>query len=507
MNPNNRRIAQNTLMLYFRMMLIMGVTLYTSRVVLEVLGVQDFGIYNVVGGVVVMFGFLNSAMSTATQRFFSFELGRKNFDQLRKLFSLAVTVHVLIALVILLLAETVGLWFLNHKLTIPPERMEAANWVYQFSIFTFMVNVMSVPYNAAILSHERMKVFAYVSVVEVLLKLAIVFALQWFGFDKLMLYAILVFGVSLTIRLIYQLYCTRQFTECRYHFVWDRLLFKELTGFVGWNFLGRMAVIGRDQGGSFVLNSFFGVLVNAALGVATQLSAGIYTFVMNFQSAFQPQLVKSYAEGNLAAMFQLINRSSKLSFFLFFPITLMMWTNGEYLMRFWLGNVPEYAVLFVDILLIDLLISSISAPFWMSIFGIGKIRTFQIVDGSLMLLNLPLTYALIANDFPPQVYLYVRICITTCTFMYSIYYLRKSVGFPVGEYMKGVIARLATIGIPIAIVLPWLIGDTAQFTRLLLTGSLLALSIPPLYFFVGLTKEEQQTARRMITAGVKRLRG
>ena len=222
MNINNKRIAQNTLMLYFRMILTMGVSLYTSRVVLEVLGVEDFGIYSVVGSVVVMFGFLNYAMSTATQRFFSFELGRKNIDQLKKVFSLSVSIHAIIAIFIFLLAETIGLWFLNARLAIPLERMETANWVYQFSVFTFMVNVMAVPYNAAIISHERMNIYAYVSILEVILRLAIVFLLQCFEFDKLQLYAIFVFIVSLIIRVVYQIYCKRKFEECTYRFVWDK---------------------------------------------------------------------------------------------------------------------------------------------------------------------------------------------------------------------------------------------------------------------------------------------
>jgi O-antigen/teichoic acid export membrane protein len=279
---NNKRIAKNTLMLYFRMLLIMGVSLYTVRIVLNTLGVEDYGIYNVVGGIVVMFSFLSNTMASASQRFFAFELGRKDYDQLKKTFSMTVTIYLIIAVIILILAETLGLWFLNTQLSIPVERMETANWVYQFTIFSFMMTMLTVPYNAAIVAHERMNVYAYVSIVEAFLKLLIVYILVLFSYDKLKLYAILMFGVTTFITLIYRTYCKRQFQECSYNFYWEKPLFKELIGYSGWNLFGAIAGILNNQGINILLNIFFGPIVNAARAIAYQVNTAVNQFVTNF---------------------------------------------------------------------------------------------------------------------------------------------------------------------------------------------------------------------------------
>jgi len=273
----------------------MAVTLYTSRIILNILGVEDYGIYNVVGGFVTMFGFLNSAMASATQRFFSFEIGRKDYNQLRNVFSMSVNIHFIIAVAILLIAETVGLWFVNTQLTIPHERMVAARWVYHFSVFALMVNMVSVPYNAIIIAHERMKVFARISIIEVGLKLLIVFMLQWFGFDKLKFYAVLMFIVALLIRLIYGIYCNRSFKESKFRKYWDKTLFNTLINYAGWNLWGNAASIIMGQGVNVLLNIFFGPVVNAARGIAYQVRSALNQFVFNFQLAMNPQIIKSYA--------------------------------------------------------------------------------------------------------------------------------------------------------------------------------------------------------------------
>jgi len=281
------------------MLLTMAVTLYISRIVLNTLGVEDFGIYNVVGGFVTMFGFLNSAMASATERFLAFEIGRNDKIQLRNVFSMTVNIHFLIAFTILILAETVGLWFVNTKLTIPPERMIAVRWVYQFSILTLMVNMVSVPYNAMIIAHERMNVFAWISIIEVSMKLLIVFMLQWFGFDRLKFYAILMFGVALLIRFIYGIYCSRKFSESKFRFYWDKPLFKTLTGYAGWNLWGNSADVLTSQGVNVLLNIFFGPVVNAARGIAYQVKGAVNQFVRNFQIAMNPQIIKSFATDDL----------------------------------------------------------------------------------------------------------------------------------------------------------------------------------------------------------------
>ena len=286
-SENTRRIAKNTVMLYIRMLLIMAVTLYTSRVVLNVLGVEDFGIYNVVGGIVVMFSFLNGAMATSTQRFLSFSLGKNDQEQVARVFSMSMTTHISIALIVLLLAETFGLWIFYRYLNIPPERMGAAQWVYQLSVLTFCISIIRVPYNAGIIAYERMSFYAYISIVEVCLKLGMVILLQYLGSDKLILYALLTTGI---VTFIYKLYCCKTFSVCRYHYFWDKHLYKELISFSGWSLFGSAANVGVQQGINILLNVFFGVVTNAALGIANQVSSAVSQLV-NFAEIFRRLLI------------------------------------------------------------------------------------------------------------------------------------------------------------------------------------------------------------------------
>ena len=316
-SSNNKHIAKNTLMLYFRMILTMLVSLYTSRIVLNTLGVEDYGIYNIVGGVVILFSFFNNAMSNATQRFLSFELGQNNSVQLKRTFSMIINVHIGIAFLIFLLAETVGLWFLNTHINIPTERMKAANWVYQFSIFTFLINIIRVPYHATIVAYEKMSFYAYLSIIEVLLKLGVVFLIQISPLDKLIFYGFLIFVVSVLILLVYKIYCNKNFDAANYNFFWDTKLFKTLISFSGWSLFGSAANVSSKQGTDILLNIFYGVMVNAAMGIANQVNNAVNGFVQNFQTAFKPQIVKSYAANETDYLIRLIFQTSKFSFFYF----------------------------------------------------------------------------------------------------------------------------------------------------------------------------------------------
>lgn len=298
-SDNNKRVAKNTLFLYFRMILIMLVTLYTSRVILAQLGIRDYGIYNVVGGVVTMFAFLNNCMTSSTQRFMTFELGCGDMQRLKNVFAASLNIHLAIAVTIVLLAETIGLWFLNTKLVIPAERLLAANWVYQFAILSFCVNIVQVPYNAVLIAHEKMSVYAYISIIEVFLKLGIVYLLTISPFDKLIAYGILLFTVQLLIRCIYQVYCRKHYEESRFRLFWNRELYCQMSGFAGWNLFGSIAWLLRDQGVNIILNMFFGPVINAARGVATQVSGAVMNFISNFQVALNPQITKNYANGNV----------------------------------------------------------------------------------------------------------------------------------------------------------------------------------------------------------------
>lgn len=361
-SENNKRIAKNTFLLYFRMLFTMGVSLYTSRVVLNTLGVEDFGIYNVVGGVVVMFSFLNSSLATATQRFLNYEMGQGNALKLEKVFSIALTGHYLIALSVILLAETIGLWFVSTQLEIPAERMHAALWVYQFSILTLAVSIISVPYNAVIIAHERMKVFAYVSIAEVSLKLTVVFLLVYLSFDKLVLYAFLLLVVAVIVRMIYATYCKRNFTECKYRFIFEKDLFAQMFCFSGWMFTGTLSNLFSSQGVNILINMFFGPIQNAARGIAYQIQGTVNAFVTNFMVAVQPQIVKSYSQGNYSYMYKLVFMASRYSFYLLFLLSLPVLLQTQYLLQLWLKNVPDYSVLFTQLVVIDLLINSSFTP-------------------------------------------------------------------------------------------------------------------------------------------------
>ncbi len=491
-SSNNKRIAKNTLMLYFRMILTMLVSLYTSRVVLNTLGVEDFGIYNVVGGFVTMFGFLNSAMASATQRFLAFEIGKGDHEQLRNVFSMSINIHFLIAFIIFILAETVGLWFVNTQLTIPSGRMGAAQWEYQFSILAMMVNMVSVPYNAMIIAHERMNVFAWVSIAEVSLKLFIVFMLQWFGFDKLKFYAVLTFCVSLIIRFIYGFYCSRQFKESRFRYFWDKSLFKTLASYAGWNLWGNLAAVLKGQGVNVLLNIFFGPVVNAARGIAYQVSGAINQFVANFQMAMNPQIIKSYAVNDLKYMHQLIFRGAKYSFFLLFTLSLPILLETEQILRVWLKIVPDYTVIFTRLVIINVLIDCISGPLMTAAQASGKIKLYQSVVGGLLILNLPISYLFLKFGFQPQVTIFVSIGISVLALMLRLLILRNLVKLKIENFFYQVILKITIVGI-FAAIIPLLFSifmdiSIHRFVIVTLTSIVSSLSV---IFFLGLSNDER----------------
>lgn len=311
----------------------MGVGLYTSRLVLDALGVVDYGIYGLVGGIVSMLAFMNSAMSSATQRYLSFDIGKKDWERLQKTFNATLNIHILIAILILILAETIGLWFVNTQLEIPKERMYAANWVYQFSIFAFILNVIQVPYNALLFAREHMSVYAYVSILETVLKLLTVLYLVQADSDKLILYSILTFGVAFVIRMTYQIYCRKRFPESKYKFYWNKAYYKELMNYSGWNLFGNIASVARSQGSNILLNLFFGPVLNAAYGITVMVQGIIGNFVSNFQVAVNPQIVKNYAAGQNEASLNLMYKSSKFSFFGMLILVVPLLINLEYVMN------------------------------------------------------------------------------------------------------------------------------------------------------------------------------
>ena len=399
---NNKRIARNTLLLYFRMLFMMVVSLYTSRVILSILGIEDFGIYSVVGGVVGIFSFLNGSMSTATQRYLTFEIGTGNIEKLKKTFSLCITIHAIITLIIVVLAETVGLWFLTTQMTIPAERMDAAMWVYQLSVFTCVVLMMSVPYNADIIAHEKMGVFAYISIFEVTAKLLIVYLLNCIDYDKLKIYATLMFCIQAIIRVIYGTYCKRHFIETQYKFVWDSVLMKEMLGFAGWNMFGIIASISITQGVNIILNIFFGPIVNAARGIAVQVQNAITGFSSNFQLALSPQITKSYANHEIEQMHRLVFASSKYSFLLLYFLSLPLLIETDQVLQWWLKEVPTHTSNFIRIMLCISMINVMADAFMVSSQATGKVRMYQILVGGTLLFIVPTSYITLKLGFPPE---------------------------------------------------------------------------------------------------------
>lgn len=453
-SSNNKRIAKNTLFLYSRMLLTMAVSLYTSRVVLNTLGVEDFGIYNVVGGVVAMFSLVSSSLSSAISRFITYELGRGNQKKLKIIFSSAVNIQIVLAILICILAEIVGVWFLNSKMNIPASRLLAANWVLQCTIFTFMVNLVSVPYNAAIIAHERMKAFAYVGFLEVALKLGAVFILYVTIFDKLKIYAILLLCISIVIRLVYGFYCKKHFPECNYCFVYDKSVMKEVASFAGWNFIGSSSGVLRDHGGNIVLNLFCGPTVNAARGIAFQVNTAINSFVTNFMIALNPQITKSYALGDKEYMMTLIYQGARFAFYLLLLLSLPVIVNTHYILILWLKVVPEHTVMFVRLILIFALSESISQPLITAQLATGKIRNYQLFVGGLQMLNLPVSYVLLRLGYVPEITIIVAICISQCCLVARLFMLRKMIQLKFWFYMKNVYLKILLVSI-VAIIIPW----------------------------------------------------
>ena len=413
------KIARNTLMLYVRMLVLMLVGLYTSRVVLGALGEDDFGVYNVVGGVVSMFTIISGALNSAVSRFITFEMGKGSDAQLNKVYSTAVTIQLILAAVVVLLAEPLGLWFIDNKMTIDPSRIHAARWVLHFSLLAFVINLMSVPQMASITAHEHMSAYAYIGILDGLLRLGVAFLILCSPIDRLIFYAALMAGVVLTVRLAYGIYCRMHFEECRYRPVFDRPLIKEMFSFAGWNFIGVTSGVLRDHGGNILVNLFSGPAVNAARGVAVQLNGAVQGFVTNFMTAVNPQITKSYAAGEKEYMFSLVRRSSRMSFFLLFLIALPVIFNADYLLSIWLKEVPEHSSLFVQLFLIFALSESFSNPMITAMLATGNIRNYQLVVGGIQLLNLPVSYVCLRMGAIPEVTVIVaiiisQICIKRC---------------------------------------------------------------------------------------------
>lgn len=491
---NNKRIAKNTLFLYFRMLLTMCVGLYASRVVLNVLGVSDYGVYNVVGGIVNMLAFFNVGMTGATQRFISYELGKGNKERLETTFCTSVLTHIIIAILIIIVAEIVGVWLISTQLNIPGERIIAANWVLQFSILTFSLSVLIIPYNSCIIAHEHMNIYAYISILEALLKLGIVFCLMFATVDTLILYAILVFCVQLIINGIYFIYCKKHFKECHYKYVYDKSLLKQMFSFAGWGMIGNTGFTLKDQGSNIILNLFFGTGVNAARGIATQVNNIINSFAANFSMAMNPQITKLYAVGNVDESMKLVYAGSRYTFFLLSLIAIPFLINSDYVLHLWLGIVPEYTNMFVYIILLGSLIYSLAHTVATAIHATGYVKWLQISLSIILLSELPIAYVILKLGGQPYHALLPSLITIPISVIVRFIILRHYVSkYSLREYLYGCVFRCLAL-FSICFILSYYVHSLMSpdsFVTLVVSSTIAIMITLSFIFVFGINKNER----------------
>ena len=499
-NTKSKRIAKNTLLLYVRMLFLMAIGLFTSRVILQTLGVEDFGTYNVVGGFVAMFAVISGSLSAAASRFLNYEMGKGNESSLSKVFSSIVVIHILLALIIAILTESIGIWFVNNKMVIAPERLDAANWVFQFSVLTFCLNLVTVPYHAAIIAHEKMSTFAYISIFDGIAKLLVCYLLLISPIDRLVFYAFLQFLVHFISRGLFYVYCKRKFNECRrVHFILDRSILKEIFGFASWNFIGASSAVLRNQGGNVLINLFFGTTVNAARGVANQVLHAVQGFVTNFMTALNPQITQSYARGDNKYMMTLIYYGSKLSFYMLLFLGLPIIMNTDYLLHLWLTVVPEHSVTFVQLILVFTMLESLSHTLVTAQLATGKIRDYQLIVGGLQLMNLPVSYVVLKLGGPPETIFYVAIFFSVVCLATRLIMLRKMINLNAIEYISKVVLNVFSVSV-ISSVIPFVMkrfmGESLESFILVSLACLLCTALSVI--FVGFNAQERVMAYEKI---------
>ena len=471
----------------------MAINFYTSRVILQVLGVDDFGIYNVVGGFVMMFSVLSKSLSGAASRFLNYEMGKGNNDKLSKVFSTTVTIQIVLAICIAILCEIVGIWFVNNKMVLPTERLYAANWVFQFSVITFCSNLITIPYNAAIIAHERMKAFAYVSLFEGFAKLAIAFAVMISPIDTLIFYAALICTLQFSIQAMYRWYCHKHFEECKYHFKYEKPLIKEIFGYVGWNFIGSASSTLRSQGGNILINIFFGPTVNAARAVANQVLHAVDGFAQNFMMAIKPQITQNYASGNYKYMMSLIFRGSRMTYYLLFTLSLPILLNTEYLLSLWLKNVPDHSTLFVQLTLVFTMLESISGTLITAQLATGKIRNYQLVVGGIQMMNLPISYVVYRLGGFAESFIIVGIFLGICCLCARLYMIRPLIDLRVGIFVREVLLNIISVSI-VACLIPVAMSHflSTNFASFISTSLVAFLCTLASIYFIGLNNQERK---------------
>ena len=472
----------------------------TTRVMLNALGVDNYGINNVVGGLVSMFSMLSASLSGAVSRFFTFGLGKGDMKHLRVVFSTSINIHIVLAAIVLIAIETVGVWFLNHRMVIAPDRLEAANWVLQCSTVIFAINLLSVPYRAAIIAHERMSAFAYLTIFDATAKLLIVCAIYFYGGDKLKLFAVLNTLPAIISQAIYWRYCKRSFVECNYQCVFDKKLFGEIFSFAGWSFIGNTAGLMKNEGVNVVINTFFGASINTARGIAMQVNGMVMQFISNFTMALNPQIIKDYAAGQLERMHKLMFQGTKLSYYIFMILSIPIMFEIEAFLQVWLGEVPEHTVFFTRLVLVLSLAEIISHTLITAQTATGKIKVYQMVVGGILLLNLPISYLLLRWGYFPEVTVIVAIIVSQLCLVARLWFLRRMIDFPVGRFIAKVYCNVIVVTL-LSLIVPSVcyVLMPAGITRFFVLCGLSVLSSAAVIYFVGCNREE----RAMIVKGAQ----
>jgi O-antigen/teichoic acid export membrane protein len=505
-SANNKRIAKNTLVLYVRMFIMMAISLYTSRVVLKILGVEDFGIYNVVGGIVSMMGVINGAMSVSTTRYLTFELGKGDMVRLKQTFRMCVNIYGLLALILLILSETIGLWFLNTQLVIPDGRMVAANWVFQFSILSTIFSLLTNPYNAVIISREKMSIYAYISLADAVLKLGIVYLLLLVPFDKLIVYGFFLMLLIILNTSIYFIYCNRKYQESRYSFYWETSLFKQLLSYTGWNLFGSASSLVKGQGLNILLNMFFNPSVNAARGIAYQVNTTVSQFFTNFYTAVRPQITKYYAQQDLDNMFKLVFRSSKMAFFLILLISLPLIIEAPYVIQLWLGQLPEFVVPFMRLILVITAVDAMANPLMTTAHATGKIALYQSMIGIMTILNIPISYTLLCYGGSPLTVFYISLIIAILNLFIRLWIVKRLVDFPVWDYVRTVLLTCVLVCV-ISALIPCIVYELLQednFVRFIIVCILSVSSSLFTMYVVGLSSDERQIVMKYAKKIIKK---
>ncbi len=499
-SENNKRIAKNTLMLYIRMLFLMVISLYTSRVILHALGVEDYGVYNAVAGFVAMFSMFSSSISGAISRYITFALGQGDKEKQRNVFNTSIVIQLTISAIVVILVEAIGVWFLNAHMTIPEERITAANWVLQFALITFVINLWSTPYNAAIIAHERMGAFAFIGIFEGCSNLVVAFLVMGSSLDGLILYAGLMCLVAFMTRIFYNIYCKRHFEECIFKWTFDKQLFKEMFGFAGWNFIGATSGLLRDQGVNLLFNVFNGPAVNAARGLASQVQTAVTKFSHNFYVAVQPQITKSYANNDVNESHNLVLRSSRLAFFLLSAMIIPLVTETDFILQIWLKEVPSHTVAFVQIILMCSLIDSFSAPLIHLMLATGNIKRYQIIVGLWNLLNFPTAWIILHYGGSPELSQLSIVFFAIGALVLRLIMLRPMTHFPVREFTISTVLRCLIIMV-ISMSISYSISNLLEIGiwRLFLNLCVTEFSLCLLIYFIGINAGERAFINRKVS--------